>query len=42
MCETAVGYAPSYQLWWTVSEGRKVYVKCSLSVHFFTAENQSM
>lgn len=25
MCETAVEYAPSYQIWWTVSKKFQMY-----------------
>lgn len=40
MCETAVEYAPSYQIWWTVSLKKKVYVKCSCKCALSTVENQ--
>lgn len=36
MCETAVEYAPSYQIWWTVSKNFKVYMKCSCKYVFST------
>jgi len=43
MCETAVEYAPSYQIWWTVSlKKKKVYMKCSCKCAFSTVGHQHM
>lgn len=40
MCETAVEYAASYQIWWTVSLKKKVYVKYLLKCVFSTVANE--
>lgn len=35
MCETAVEYAPSYQIWWTVSLKKKSVCEMFMSVCTF-------